>query len=218
MLIEEEEGAELEQHDLFDDSDYAASQFQGLSSSVWLDSGEMSRFDESAEFEVVYSKDKVAIHPTQMATERISGRLHLVKQGSLVFLEISRVFLRQTRASNYHFTSELLFRCVPTLADESDAAAKLLACCSGREEAEGFIGQWWEESLPISAWPVAGRSRGGGQQPKILASAKGRRSERVPRVPSSVRPWRRKQRRGYPFFPFKCWRSSKAFDLRLYHQ
>ncbi|ONK78949.1 uncharacterized protein A4U43_C01F1330 [Asparagus officinalis] len=86
MLIKEEEGSESEQHDLSDDSDYAASQFQGLSSSVRLDSGEMSGFDESAEFEVVYSKDNVAIHPTQMATERISGRLRLVKQGSLVFL------------------------------------------------------------------------------------------------------------------------------------
>ena len=39
--------------------------------------------------EIVYSKDNVTIHPTQFASERIGGRLKLIKQGSSLFMVIS---------------------------------------------------------------------------------------------------------------------------------
>lgn len=41
---------------------------------------------EPANAEIVFLKDNVTIHPTQYATERISGRLKLIKQDSLLFL------------------------------------------------------------------------------------------------------------------------------------
>ncbi|KAJ6829979.1 TBC1 domain family member 15 [Iris pallida] len=84
---------EDELHDLSDDSDYASSLNQGLGGSIRLESGEMGGggdlglgFDEGADFEVVFLKDNVAIHPTQFASRRISGRLRLAKQGSDLFL------------------------------------------------------------------------------------------------------------------------------------
>ncbi|XP_008785780.1 TBC1 domain family member 15 [Phoenix dactylifera] len=73
---------EAELHDLSDDSDYAASQQQASGSVMRCDSGK-SAVSEPNGSEVVYSKDNVTIHPTQYASERISGRLLLVKQGSL---------------------------------------------------------------------------------------------------------------------------------------
>lgn len=39
--------------------------------------------------EVVYWKDNVTIHPTQYASERISGRLKLIKQGPSLFMVLS---------------------------------------------------------------------------------------------------------------------------------
>lgn len=36
--------------------------------------------------EVVYVKDNVSIHPTQYMSERISGRLKLIKQGDSLIL------------------------------------------------------------------------------------------------------------------------------------
>lgn len=36
--------------------------------------------------EIVYLKDNVTIHPTQYASERISGRLKLIKQGNSLFM------------------------------------------------------------------------------------------------------------------------------------
>lgn len=36
--------------------------------------------------EIVYTKDNVTIHPTQYASERISGRLKLIKQGNSLFM------------------------------------------------------------------------------------------------------------------------------------
>ncbi|ONK70347.1 uncharacterized protein A4U43_C05F32790 [Asparagus officinalis] len=87
MLIEEEEEEIVtEQLDLADDSDYAASQRQGLGDGVRLDSVERSGFDKSSEFEIVYSKVNVAIHPSQLASERIDDRLRLIKQEPDVFL------------------------------------------------------------------------------------------------------------------------------------
>ncbi|KAK1292529.1 hypothetical protein QJS10_CPB17g02393 [Acorus calamus] len=49
-------------------------------------SGRASSVDPS-DSETVYTKDNVAIHPTQYASERISGRLRLVKQGPSLFME-----------------------------------------------------------------------------------------------------------------------------------
>lgn len=43
--------------------------------------------------EIVYQKDNVTIHPTQFASERISGRLKLIKQGSSLFMVITDSFL-----------------------------------------------------------------------------------------------------------------------------
>ncbi|KAG6478325.1 hypothetical protein ZIOFF_061761 [Zingiber officinale] len=77
---------ETELHDLSDDSDYAAaSRHTGSSNITRSDSGK-SITSESGPLKVVYSKDNVSIHPTQYASERISGRLRLFKQGSSLFL------------------------------------------------------------------------------------------------------------------------------------
>lgn len=50
------------------------------------DSGRQSSSSESDGAEVVYMKDNVTIHPTQFASERISGRLKLIKQSSSLFM------------------------------------------------------------------------------------------------------------------------------------
>jgi len=42
--------------------------------------------------EVVFTKENVAIHPTQFASERISGRLKLIKQSSALFMVIIDFF------------------------------------------------------------------------------------------------------------------------------
>ncbi|XP_057967405.1 uncharacterized protein LOC131157348 [Malania oleifera] len=77
---------ETELHDLSDDADYAASQQQGSASIARCDSSRRSSSSESDGAEVVYLKDNVTIHPTQFASERISGRLKLIKQGSSLFM------------------------------------------------------------------------------------------------------------------------------------
>ncbi|XP_023545989.1 TBC1 domain family member 15 [Cucurbita pepo subsp. pepo] len=77
---------ETDLHDLSDDADYAASQQQGSGSIMRTDSGRGSSSSEPEETEVVYSKENVTIHPTQFASERISGRLRLIKQGSCLFI------------------------------------------------------------------------------------------------------------------------------------
>ncbi|KAL4302632.1 hypothetical protein GQ457_10G016440 [Hibiscus cannabinus] len=77
---------EAELHDLSDDADYAASEQQGSASMMRCDSGKLSSSTESEGAEIVYFKDNVAIHPTQFASERISGRLKLIKQGSSLFM------------------------------------------------------------------------------------------------------------------------------------
>ncbi|CAL1414743.1 unnamed protein product [Linum trigynum] len=79
---------ETELHDLSDDADYAASVEQA-SASVMLtrtESGSRSFPSEPEGAELIYSKDNVTIHPTQFASERISGRLKLAKQGDSVFM------------------------------------------------------------------------------------------------------------------------------------
>lgn len=74
---------ETDSHDLSDDADYAASQQQGSQSIMRSDSGRRS---EPEGAEVVYMKDNVSIHPTQYMSERISGRLKLIKQEDSLFL------------------------------------------------------------------------------------------------------------------------------------
>ncbi|KAL5697933.1 hypothetical protein ACHQM5_029032 [Ranunculus cassubicifolius] len=78
---------EPELHDLDDDSDYAASQQrQELRGISRMDSGKTNVDNESDEAEVVFLKDNVTIHPSQYASERISGRLRLIKHGPLLFM------------------------------------------------------------------------------------------------------------------------------------
>lgn len=50
------------------------------------DSGRGSSSGDPEGAEVVYSKENVTIHPTQYASERISGRLRLIKQASSLFI------------------------------------------------------------------------------------------------------------------------------------
>ncbi|GJZ89268.1 TBC1 domain family member 17-like protein [Tanacetum coccineum] len=74
-------------HDLSDDADYAAAASQqGSSSMAGCDMGNQTPSSEPEKAELVYLKDNVTIHPTQYATERISGRLKLIKQGSLLYM------------------------------------------------------------------------------------------------------------------------------------
>ncbi|XP_031381697.1 TBC1 domain family member 15 [Punica granatum] len=77
---------EAELHDLSDDADYAASQLQGSVYMTRSDSTKTSSTTEPEGAEVVYLKDNVTIHPTQFASERISGRLKLIKQGSSLLI------------------------------------------------------------------------------------------------------------------------------------
>ncbi|XP_039014783.1 TBC1 domain family member 17-like isoform X2 [Hibiscus syriacus] len=76
---------QAELHDLSDDADYAASQ-QGSTSMMSCDSGKLSSSSDTEGAEIVYLKDNVAVHPTQFTSERISGRLNLIKQGSSLFM------------------------------------------------------------------------------------------------------------------------------------
>ncbi|ERN16643.1 TBC1 domain family member 15 isoform X1 [Amborella trichopoda] len=78
---------EAELHDLSDDPDYVASQQQGSGGSENQKCTRKSNGPtEPNGSEVVYSKDNVAIHPTQYASERISGRLQLIKRDLSLFM------------------------------------------------------------------------------------------------------------------------------------
>ncbi|KAL7097059.1 hypothetical protein ACP275_10G119000 [Erythranthe tilingii] len=77
---------EPELHDLSDDADYAASIQQGSASISQNESRRQSTSNEPEGAEIVYTKDNVTIHPTQYASERISGRLKLIKQGNALFM------------------------------------------------------------------------------------------------------------------------------------
>lgn len=57
------------------------------------DSSKRSSSSEPEGAEIVYLKDNVTIHPTQFASERISGRLKLIKQGSSLFMVITTCFI-----------------------------------------------------------------------------------------------------------------------------
>ncbi|GAB2300302.1 hypothetical protein Dimus_034338 [Dionaea muscipula] len=74
---------ETDLHDLSDDADYAASLQQGSQSIMRTTSGKTS---EPEGAEVVYVKENVSVHPTQYMSERISGRLKLIKQGQSLFM------------------------------------------------------------------------------------------------------------------------------------
>ncbi|KAL1367807.1 uncharacterized protein LOC107474013 [Arachis duranensis] len=50
------------------------------------DSTKVSSPHERDDAEIVFLKDSVAIHPTHFASERISGRLKLFKQGTSLFM------------------------------------------------------------------------------------------------------------------------------------
>ncbi|XLR10941.1 hypothetical protein S83_038879, partial [Arachis hypogaea] len=58
------------------------------SASIMLrsDSTKVSSPHKRDDAEIVFLKDNVAIHPTQFASERISGRLKLFKQGTSLFM------------------------------------------------------------------------------------------------------------------------------------
>lgn len=79
---------ETELGDLSDDADYAASMQQGSATMARNDStnSKHSTSSEPDGVEIVYLKDNVTIHPTQYASERISGRLKLIKQGNTLFM------------------------------------------------------------------------------------------------------------------------------------
>uniref|UniRef100_A0A0V0IMF0 TBC1 domain family member 15 n=1 Tax=Solanum chacoense TaxID=4108 RepID=A0A0V0IMF0_SOLCH len=77
---------EIDVHDLSDDADYAASVQQGSASMNRSNSSKQGSSGEQEGAEIVYVKDNVAIHPTQYASERISGRLKLIKQGGSLFM------------------------------------------------------------------------------------------------------------------------------------
>ncbi|KAK4265243.1 hypothetical protein QN277_026323 [Acacia crassicarpa] len=78
---------EPELHDLSDDADYAASLQQGSTSMMLRsDSVKSSSSREPEGAELVYTRDNVAIHPSSLASERISGRLKLIKQNSSLFM------------------------------------------------------------------------------------------------------------------------------------
>ena len=57
------------------------------------DSGRSTTSSVPEGSEIVYSKDNVTIHPSQYASERISGRLRLIKQGSSLFMVYKLGFL-----------------------------------------------------------------------------------------------------------------------------
>ncbi|KAJ1700347.1 hypothetical protein LUZ63_000126 [Rhynchospora breviuscula] len=97
---------EPEFHDLSDDSDYAAASQHQLEDDFLSDdsgydivlsadqaSGSIMRSDsiksgvsEPSGSEVIFYKDNVTIHPKQYTSERISGRLRLIKHGSDLLL------------------------------------------------------------------------------------------------------------------------------------
>lgn len=77
---------ETEIHDLADDADYAAASKQGSSIMTGHDTSNQNNHIDPENAEIVYMKDNVTIHPTQYATERISGRLKLIKQDSSLFM------------------------------------------------------------------------------------------------------------------------------------
>ncbi|KAL6555110.1 hypothetical protein OROGR_006368 [Orobanche gracilis] len=76
---------EPEIHDLSDDADYAAS-IQGSTSIMQSENHKRSSPNDPEAVEIVYMKDNVTIHPSQYASERISGRLKLIKQGDFLFM------------------------------------------------------------------------------------------------------------------------------------
>ncbi|XP_074379301.1 uncharacterized protein LOC141720661 isoform X2 [Apium graveolens] len=81
---------DTEFYDLSDDADYAAASVYQGSTSV-SGNGNSKLNDSSSEMDgggsqLVYLKDNVAIHPTQYASERITGRLKLIKKGTSLFM------------------------------------------------------------------------------------------------------------------------------------
>ncbi|KAG0571729.1 hypothetical protein KC19_VG037600 [Ceratodon purpureus] len=89
-------GPTMDSGDFIDESDYTSSAqavissktIQGGSSSLsGNESGKMMVGNGGPDsFKVVFVKDNVSVHPTQNASERISSRLRLIKQGASLFM------------------------------------------------------------------------------------------------------------------------------------
>ncbi|XP_078150698.1 rabGAP/TBC domain-containing protein isoform X2 [Carex rostrata] len=77
---------EPEFHDLSDDSDYAAASQHQSSNSIMRSDSIKSGVSEPSGSEIVFYKDNVTIHPKQYTSDRISGRLRLIKQSSDLLL------------------------------------------------------------------------------------------------------------------------------------
>ncbi|KAI4377334.1 hypothetical protein MLD38_014979 [Melastoma candidum] len=77
--------------DLSDDSDYTASQLHDSMVVTRSDGAETNSSPSSdpdgGVAEVVFSKDYVAIHPTQFASDRIGGRIRLIKKDKALLME-----------------------------------------------------------------------------------------------------------------------------------
>lgn len=76
---------------------------------VRSDSRKQSSSSEPDGAEIVYLKDNVTIHPTQFASERISGRLKLIKQGSSLFMVITTVICLFLLHASVLFILEYVF-------------------------------------------------------------------------------------------------------------
>lgn len=89
-------GPTMDCGDFVDESEYTPSSLPiasskivqgGNSSSSGSASGKMMVGSGGPDsYQVVFVKDNVAVHPTQNASERISGRLRLIKQGASLFM------------------------------------------------------------------------------------------------------------------------------------
>lgn len=88
----------------------------------------------SEDYEVVYVKDNVSVHPTQNANGRISGRLRLIKQGpSLFMVHNSSSPLRTPLLTRLGFAVKLSFTShreplsqAPLLSSECDCFVSIL--------------------------------------------------------------------------------------------
>jgi hypothetical protein len=89
-------GPTMDSGDFIDESDYAPSS-QPIASSKTIQGGSSSSSGSASgkmmvgsggpdSYQVVFVKDNVSVHPTQNASERISGRLRLIKQGPSLFM------------------------------------------------------------------------------------------------------------------------------------
>jgi len=89
-------GPTMDSTDFIDEADYKVAQNTSSSNSHGQGgsgqvpgAAKVKSFNGSGSpdpYEVVYVKDNVSVHPTQYASERISGKLRLIKQGASLFM------------------------------------------------------------------------------------------------------------------------------------